>query len=375
MTTALRYLTGASLLAALTACTSGNTAIPPSQAAVNPLTIGKLQFAVGTANIAGAAGLNTVATLRKADGSSAVLFSTPTIVGPAGFVVPTLLGADGKPDGNVDAGTNTISGSAPQQLGTTPPVTTFGSSGGVFGYGFQPDNSTTGGAASFSRYALPFYVANASKLTYLAGPPSFPQTRNGNYATGFAGWTLGFTDFAATPVAGAYALNVVIPTGFDAASNPTSGTISASATLASTTLLPAFARPAFVPDGAGGGTATVTVPAGVTDAYVFVVDTKAGTTDCFPGTQGRPVYYAIETRTAGVQALTLPDTLGPTAPGFATTRSICSGDSYVVYAAGFDYDATGAAPPTSTAQLPAIVGANGQADVTTSAATATATYP
>ncbi len=373
MTTALRYLTGASLLAALTACTSGNTAIPPSQAAVNPLTIGKLQFAVGTANIAGAAGLNTVATLRKADGSSAVLFSTPTIVGPAGFTVPTTTA--GTADGGNDAGTNTISGSPPVQLGTTAAPTTFGTAGGVFGYGFQPDNSTTAGNASFARYALPFYRPAAAKLRYIAGPPAFPQTRNGNYATGFAGWTLGFTDFAATPVAGAYALNVVIPTGFDAASNPTTGTISASATLASTTLLPAFATPTFAPDGAGGGTATVTVPAGVTDAYIFVVDTAAGATDCFPGTQSRPVYYAIETRTAGVQTLTLPDTLGPTAPGFATTRSICSGDSYVVYAVGFDYDATAAAPPASTAQLPPIVGANGQADITTSAATATAAYP
>jgi len=374
MTNAFRYVAGASLLYALTACTSGNTGGPPTQLPVNPLTIGKLQFAVGTANIAGTAGLNTVATLRKADGSSAVLFNTPTIVGPAGFVVPTLLGADGKPDGNIDASTNAISGSAPQQLGTTPPVTTFGSSGGVFGYGFQPDNSTTGGAASFSRYALPFYVASASKLTYLAGPPAFPQTRNGNYATGFAGWTLGFTDFAATPVAGGYALSVVIPTGFDNAGNATSGALSASATLGSTALLPAIATPTFAPDGTGGGTATVTVPAGVVDAYVFIVDTTVGGTDCFPGTQGRPIYYAIETTTSGTQKLTLPPNLGPTAPGFSNTRSICSGDKFSVYAAGFDYNPTAAAPPLSTSQLPTIVGANGQADVTTSRA-ASSTYP
>ncbi|GAC1543445.1 MAG: hypothetical protein NVS3B16_09780 [Vulcanimicrobiaceae bacterium] len=346
--------------------------MPPTQATVDPLTVGKLQFAVGTANIGGTAGLNTVATLRKPDGTSAVLFSTPTIVGPAGFVVPTT--ADGVTDGGVDAGTNTISGTTPQQLGTKLPVTTFGSSGGVFGYGFQPDNSTTGGGASFARYALPFYAPKASKLTYLAGPPAFPQTRDGNYPTGFAGWTLGFTDFAATPVAGSYALNVVIPTGFDGAGNATSGTISASATLGSAALLPAIAPPTFTPDGAGGGTATITVPPGIVDAYVFIVDTDPAATNCFPGTPGRPVYYALETRTAGTQQLTLPPNLGPTAPGFANTRSICSGDKFSVYAAGFNYDATAAAPPRSTSQLPTIVGANGQADVTTSKA-APATYP
>jgi len=371
MTTALRYLTGASLLAALTACTSGNTAIVPTQQAVNPITIGKLQFAVGTANIGGTAGLNTIATLRKADGTSAVLYSTPTIVGPAGFTVPT--SKAGMDDGGRDAGTNTISGSAPVQLGTDAAATTFGITGGVFGFGFQPDNSTTGGSASFSRYALPFYVASG-KLRYIAGPPAFPQTRNGNYASGFAGWSLGFTDFAATPVAGTYALNVVIPTGFDAAGNATTGTVSTSATLASTALLPTFAPPTFTPNGAGGGTANVTVPAGVIDAFIIIADTAAGATDCFPGTQGRTVYYAIETRVAGAQTLTLPDTLGPTAPGFANTRSLCSGDSYSAYAVGFNYDTFAAAPPNSTSQLPTIVGANGQADITTSRATQ-AKYP
>jgi len=372
MITASRYLVGATLLATMTACTSGNTAVPPAAQAVNPLTIGKLQFAVGTANIAGSPGLNTLATLRKADGTSAVLYSTPTIVGPAGFTVPTTTA--GTADGGRDAGTNTISGSAPVLLGTTAPPSTFGTTGGVFGYGFQPDNSTTAGGANFGRYALPFYVASTAKLQYIAGPPAFPQTRDGNFATGFAGWTLGFTDFAATPVVGPYALNVVIPTGFDSNSNATSGTISATATLASGTLLPRFAAPMLAPDGAGGGTVSVTVPAGVTDAYVIIADTAAGATDCFPGTQGRTVYYAIETRVAGAQTLTLPDTLGPTAPGFANTRSLCSGDKYSAYAVGFNYDATAAAPPNSTSQLPTIVGANGQADITTSSETK-ATYP
>ena len=166
----------AALALLVTSCTSGNTAIPPPQTAVNPLTIGKLQFAVGTANVAGTIGLNTVATLRKADASSAVLFDTPTIVGPAGFVVPNATDAGG------DAGTNSITGAFAAQLGTTAPATTLGANGGVFGLGFQPDNATTAGSASFARYKLPFYAS--TQLTYLAGPPAFPQTRDGNFASG-----------------------------------------------------------------------------------------------------------------------------------------------------------------------------------------------
>ncbi len=354
------------LALAVTSCTSGNTAVPPQQAVVNPLQAGKLQFAVGTANVNGVLGLNTVTTLRKPDGTSAALFSTPTIVGPAGFTVPAATDA-----GN-DAGTASITGSFPSQLGSAIPPTTFGASGGVFGLGFQPDNSTTAGSASFSRYSLPFYAA--TKLTYLGGPPSFPQTRDGNTASGFAGWTLGFTDFAATPVAGSYALSVTVPTGFDGAGNPKSGTLSTSASLASLTPLPTFASPAFTPDGAGGGSVAVTVPAGVTEAYVFVVDSAAGAADCFPGTQARPVYYAIRTTTPGSQTLTLPANVGPTGPGATSGRSICSGDTVRAYAAGFDYPVAAAAYPFSTTQTPPITGANGQADITTSARS-TITYP
>ncbi len=77
--------------------------------------------------------------------------------------------------------------------------------------------------------------------------------------------------------------------------------------------------------------------------------------------------------TPGVQTLVLPSNLGPTA-GTASNRSICSGDTVGTYAAGFAYAVSGAAYPFSTSQTPAISGANGQADITTSAAT-TSTYP
>ncbi|MBC5810610.1 MAG: hypothetical protein GIW95_07140, partial [Candidatus Eremiobacteraeota bacterium] len=119
----------------------------------------------------------------------------------------------------------------------------------------------------------------------------------------------------------------------------------------------------------------VTVPAGVTDAYVIVRDSAAGAPDCYPGSQARPVYYTIRTTTVGNQTLVLPPNLGPTGPGaVSNTRSICTGDSFRVYAVGFNYGETAAAYPFSTSQTPAITGANGQADITSSPFTATTVY-
>ncbi len=85
------------------------------------------------------------------------------------------------------------------------------------------------------------------------------------------------------------------------------------------------------------------------------------------------MYYAIRTTTTGAQTLVLPPNLGPNA-GAASNRSICSGDTVATYDAGFDNAVTDAAYPLSKAQMPAISGANGQADVTTSAS-GTSTYP
>jgi hypothetical protein len=50
------------------------------------------------------------------------------------------------------------------------------------------------------------------------------------------------------------------------------------------------------------------------------------------------------------------------------------GDEYRFYAASFDYPMFEAGPPGNTQQKPAITGANGQADITTSAATTVGSY-
>jgi len=337
-------------LGVLSACTSGQSAIVPPQTSVNVSAISKLQFAVGTANIAGTAGLNTVETFRQTDGLSAVLLDTPKISGPSGFIVP----ADPNVSGNLDSGTNSITGSPQVASGTTSTATTFGLSGGAFAYGFAPLNSDVSGAANFGAYGLPFYIASASQLTYILGPGNalVPNFRDGTQE-GFPGYASGFTDFAAAPVAGTYALTVTVPT-----SGVTIPPFTAIAKLASTALLPTFAPPAFASDGTGGGSITVAVPAGCTEALVYVFDTTA------------TLYYTLETKATGSQTLKLPDALGPISSGTAAP-TLALGDSVSVYAVGFDYPAIEASPiGKNPPQAPPITGANGRADITTSLATA-----
>ncbi|HEY6237304.1 MAG TPA: hypothetical protein VIW69_19540 [Candidatus Elarobacter sp.] len=372
--------------AALAGCTSGNTAVPPGQTSVNPIASNVLEFTVGTANIAGFTGLNTVVSYRQPNGLDGTLLNTPTIAGPAGFVNSTAAAQSGN-----DAGTNTISGS-PQPLpaGTAAAATTLGTSGGAFAYGFQPANSTTAGGVSFTRYALPIYAVGTTSpyttitpaatpvaMPYIGGPPFFPNVRDGTFPSGFLGYPIGFTDFRLAPAAGSYTLTLNVPTGFDRNGNPTSANVSASATLASLVPLPTFATPVFTPDGTGGGTIAVTVPAGVTEALVILQD-RDGV--CYPGANGAPAYFGFRTTTVGAQVIAVPNRMGPTFGSQTSTPTICTsaqntptggpvvaGDRFRVYAVGFDYPALEAGPPGNRLQAPAIAGATGQSDVTTSA--------
>ena len=127
MHTRLLSLVALGGISALSACTSGQPAIVPPSTAVNLAATAKLQFAVGTANIAGTTGLNTVVTFRQPNGLSATFVNTPTITGPATFVVPGS-GLD----------TNTISGSPQVAAGLASTITTFGQNGGAFAYGLAP---------------------------------------------------------------------------------------------------------------------------------------------------------------------------------------------------------------------------------------------
>jgi len=375
-------------LAALTGCTTGQSGVEPAFSSVNQ-NQNKANFAVGTANLNGTPGLNTVATYRQPNGLSATLLNTPSIVGPASFLVPAVGSA------GTDGGTNTISASAQAQPGAAAAATTFGQSGGVFGYGFAPANSTTSGASNFPRFAAavpnapnnafcvvdpspvygtcisinvysqPLYVSSAKRLVYLGGPPAYPSFSNGTFPTGFGGYPAGFTTFAATPVPGAYTLNINVPSGnvapFDAAP--------VSANLVSTALLPTISKPTFTSDGTGGATIGVDVPPGVTEALVYVFDFAYGSSGEF----SRKNFYTINTTQTGPQTLSLPNNLGPTGNDQKPTASLVAGDFYFVYVAGFDYPAFEAGPPGNLQQVPTLAGANGQADVTLSGYT-TNTY-
>jgi len=396
----LNYLRNLAVLALLTvglaACTSGQSAIEPPFKGVNVPATATLQFAPGTARIAtgiatSAVGFNVVATLRAPTGLTAALYNTPTITGPPGFVCNCT-----PPAGNIDNGTNHLSGTLPIQLGLVPPVSTFGSgtnvgagpgassSTGVTGYGLMPTNSNTSGSAFFTPFTLPFFPAGGTVgVKYIGGPPAFPNVRDGTYPAGYRGFTEGFADFEGSqgpptvlapivPVAGIYTLGVQVPTGFDQSGNPTSSTISTTASI-TTPALPFFARPVFTPDGTGGGSIAYVLPAGVTEAYLQV---RNNSTTCYPSGGGAaPAYFTIRVTPASANPAILPNNLGETSQTKPSTHTLCTsadnapgtGDNYTVYAVGFDYPAFASAYPQSNGQAaPAIANAAGQADVTTS---------
>jgi hypothetical protein len=360
------------MVAALTACGSGDVGQQPNITVSNPAATGKLQFSVGTATINETSlnqvytVLNTVETLRQPNGLSDVITDTPYITGPPGFV--------GQKDPVTQGPTNTITGSGP---GIACNATTFGCSGGAFGYGFAPDNPLPQqNQPSFALYPVPVAVSNQDILgsyPYYSGPPAFPPFNNGTYPAGFLGYTPGFVDFQSSPVLGDYTLKVDIANGQGSFSS-----ISATAKLTSTTGLPPLQAPQSFPDpnNPGGLKIDIVVPSGVTETWVWVQDSGA----CYPHTQGNSKnvqYYTVITTQTGAQQLTIPPNLGPT-NGSGSTPTICSsqdnqiatgnpnapGDTYLVYVIGFDYPAYEAAYPATRSQTPIIVGPTGQADLT-----------
>lgn len=395
---------GLSLIAALAlgACSqqSAQSSLEPSISTCSP-TNSTLQFYVGTANVAGATGLNTLVTLRQNAGGScnagaSLLDDAPTITGPAAFTVPATADAGG------DAGTNKISGSIVTSLVSAPPATTFNNgttgNGLASAYGFLPvvqTNSLTG--PSFSPYSLPFYANGAPQLKYIGGPPAFvppadaggthTSTRDGTFPSGYLGYVLGFVDFQATPVAGSYGISVTIPTGENlqtGASSYASETATSSITHAAP-LATWGAGPTFASDGKGGGTITTnfTGGAGLTEEYVEAVDMGpgSGASACTtaPLVVSYPIYYTFKV-TPGVATVAVPDNIGPAQPGKAQGHTFCTsadnggtgGDALTLYGFAVDYSLYSSAFPQSNGNpAPTITTNAGQADVTTSPATAT----
>jgi hypothetical protein len=432
----------------LAACTAGQTTAPPINS-VNPLdpNYSKLQFAVGTANLYGtASGLNVVSTLRQPNGESATLVNTPNISGPFAFVNAPVqsvfftgicCGADpyatiysqgqslsetragaliSSTSQAVHPGTPACDTVAPTAgfftcpLGIAPNTTTFGQAGGVFAMGLAPYNTvnTTGQSYSYSSYPEPLYnTATHPQFIPWGGPPAFDPnqngmgTRDGTFPAGFDSFGFpfglgvgeGITAFSnVTPAVGTYSLNVTIAF-LGNNGQPVSGTLTSTARLSSLALLQVVTAPTVVPDTTtGAASMTVTVPAGVTQAYIQIVDygpggsgnpptavaschTIAGTTFIVP------TYYTLEVTASGSYGLSAghgPNTSGAnpkpspticTAAQNSAAVGTAAGDNFTVQMIGFDYPAFQAAHSlieATTPQAPAIAGASGQSDLTIS---------
>ena len=402
-------------------------------------TAGTLKFAVGTANIFGTAtGLNVASTYRlPSNGGLSVLVSTPKLTGP--FVLPAAsadagLGWDQFSTiaayGNVIAGGATSGPSAlevanheitgtPQTIRPNDPVcdqatnctsnpvevantTSFGQAGGVFSNGIQPANETNNGVPqTYEPYPVPIYDTSTDAFLPWGGPPAFDRDGKGmgvrdglNDVANVLGITEGITTFeGVAPVAGTYTLAMTIPTGIGATTgNVSLGTVTSTATLANVVPLPTIITPAAVTeDGTGGVSVPVVLPAGVTEAFVNLVDYgPSGIGDpeanCSSasgiGTELAPVYYTAVVHASGT--VTFGDKMGPNLlngkNGFSAAPTLCTaaanqtaladptqtGDIYTIEIVGVDYPAYEANvlfPSVS----PTIVGAGGQADITISA--------
>ncbi|HEX3469366.1 MAG TPA: hypothetical protein VHT05_14895 [Candidatus Elarobacter sp.] len=357
-----------------------------------------LEFRVGTARFSdGTVGLNTVVTFRSTSGGAAATTNTPKITGPTGFVVPDNAQTDPSAAGkNTDVGTNTISGTP--SGGTA--ITTFGTFGGAFAYGFEninvvfgtnpfaefvtgvADNTALyedqdspivigtgkgnvqntigpkvlGGAkigAIGNAYPMPLYAAEGLRLPFILGPPAVTDFHNANYSSAFLGYDSGFTSFAATPVAGSYTLAVAVPS----TTQQMSASFTATAALSSVTPLGAESAPIVI-NSTGDGGATFTVgapPSGVTNQLLYVVDVSV--------TTGDPTMYTCVVPTGG-GVCTYSATSGPI-PSGATTGSapFVTGDSVYAYVVGSDYDIIAASSPINVSESPALAT---QCDITVS---------
>ena len=394
---------GLALAVGLAACSSSgqNPLTPPTQANVAG---NVLQFAVGTANVygdlAGAGGaltgLNVVATYRQPAGATDPGASGTAVNSPT-LTLPGALPATAGSAGTVDATSTIATGPAPSEVGKTAmtptaqvggstTLSTFGLSGQVSGLGIEPFNYTSGGAPTTNvPYSVPLYDTVAMDPNQLGaawgGPPAFNYTGivgspvgNGTVPAGTSGISEGIDVFASVaPVGGTYTLSVSVP------ANTGTTTQAKSATLpAAPTVLPAFTPPvpALDANNDGGATFAVTLPVGVTEAYIQIVDigpSVKGSSSCNGALATAPIYYTIAVAASGTVAL--GPLLGPGAtPSLCTTalnttanKAATPGDQFTVQGIGFDYPIYEASYPQSLGKpAPTILGGRGEDDITIS---------
>jgi hypothetical protein len=317
-----------------------------------------MQLSVGTANFDGAAtGLNVLETFRDGQGYTAVPITTALLKTPA-----SLHGVHG----SKDPGANGV-GSFP--LGSKSNQFLIGAGqqtevAGVDGFGIGPPSCSCPGvnfypmqpqfadnpalSSAFPGGAEPFY----------GGPPAYPATVLTASALSSlvqipSSWPEGFYLMGFTKVpSGKYGLE---------ASYSQSGVdhvVSASASLDASRVLPAMQSPLLTPHKDGSVDVEMTLPHGVKQVLVYVIDSKVppspgGT--CITGLGFASVLFN------GSGTKTIPADLGNYGQGGAQT--FCNGDLLEAQAFGFDYDDFDLGPPGNVQQTPALPA---QADMTIS---------
>ena len=344
------------MIATLTACGNGGASEPPVTS-LDPAAISKLQFAVGVATMSYnngtsvAIGLNTVETLRQQNGLSGTLYNVPMIIGPSGFDVSTSTETgEGVQGAGSDIGTNHITwGTLNQSVWLSgaqrgPKQSTTG----AFGYGLCPCNSDSGPGNGFTplfqAYNLPIYGNVAALASWYGGPPAFPAAGPQLVAKGWEGYSLGFTDFAVTPVIGTYHLYAAVPPAFNTPQNPTPspGTRRHPDSAAGRSR---SRRTADQPHPAAGvhsdaGAATRSPRRRHDRAHGAARRQRsAGGSSARCAAAAKPAasaywrtpadaYYTVVTNKRGPQTLALADDLGPLTQSGAKSATICSEGSY-----------------------------------------------
>lgn len=383
---------GVGALLGLSACSgSGTNPKTPTQ---QNLGTNVLQFSVGTANLYGdletgnMVGLNVAATYRQGlsgltPGDSAVAVDSPSISGPFVLTVAQGSGGAGTAYSTLSTAAGQTGPSATEYNGSVitstsqlaQNVTTFGTAGGVSGLGIEPFNFNTdnGVPYTYSPYWMPLYdsTSDTNGFAPLGWPPAFPSTGNSPAVA----YSEGLDVFAGvTPVPGTYTLTVKVPV------TPVF-TQTANAGLNSTALLPAWVpqNPSLDGNDDGGASFPITLPAGVTEAYIQIIDYgPGGSSVSCNGSNSAPVSYTVFVNASGTA--TIAGNLGPGGKPTicdadlntaANDNAPTPSDVFTVQLVGFDYPWYEASYPNSNGKpSPAISGANGQSDVTISSATA-----